>query len=189
VYLSGVDAELLGPFKVCGILLCAAFVARKAFSVRVQGEHSGIAQPISESPKASWPTFSPDGKYVSFCDDTKVQKYDVAGGQLVTIANPKWLISAGGGTRASWRRDGKELYYLSPDAKLMAVPVTRTGDNLNFGKPVELFQGPFELTGSGNVGRPYDPSADGQKFVMNSAVETTAQPLTIVTNWTSLLKK
>jgi eukaryotic-like serine/threonine-protein kinase len=131
--------------------------------------------------------FSPDSNFLAYTSDESGQSeiYVVPFPSLTT----KWLISAGGGTRASWRRDGKELYYLSPDAKLMAVPVTRTGDNLNFGKPVALFQGPFELTGSGNVGRPYDPSADGQKFVMNSAVETTAQPLTIVTNWTSLLNK
>jgi|SRR5579862_4716586 len=130
--------------------------------------------------------FSPDSNFLAYTSDESGQSevYVVPFPSLTT----KWLVSVGGGSRASWRRDGKELYYLSSDAKLMAVPVTRAGDGLNFGKPGALFQGPFEVTGT-NVGRPYDPSADGQKFVMNSAVETTAQPLTIVTNWTSLLKK
>ena len=131
--------------------------------------------------------FSPDSAFLAYTSDESGQSeiYVVPFPSLTT----KWQVSAGGGTRAAWRRDGKELYYLSPDAKLMAVPVTHAGNGLNFGKPVSLFQGPFELTGAGNVGRPYDPSADGQKFIMNSAVETTAQPLTIVTNWTSLLNK
>jgi eukaryotic-like serine/threonine-protein kinase len=130
--------------------------------------------------------FSPDSNFLAYTSDESGQSeiYVVPFPSLTT----KWQVSAGGGTRASWRHDEKELYYLSPDAKLMAVPVTRAKDGLNFGQPIVLFQGPFELTGS-NVGRPYDPSADGQKFVMNSAIETTPQPLTIVTNWTSLLNK
>jgi eukaryotic-like serine/threonine-protein kinase len=130
--------------------------------------------------------FSPDSNFLAYTSDESGQSeiYVVPFPSL----NTKWQVSVGGGTRASWRRDGKEVYYLSSDAKLMAVPVTHAGDGLNFGKPVALFQGSFELTGA-NVGRPYDPSADGQKFVMNTAIETTAQPLTIVTNWTSLLNK
>ena len=130
--------------------------------------------------------FSPDGNFLAYTSDESGQSeiYVVPFPSLTT----KSQVSADGGTRASWRRDGKELYYLSSDAKLVAVPVTRAGDGLNFGKPSLLFQGSFELTGA-NVGRPYDPSADGQRFVMNSAVETIAQPLTIVTNWTSLLNK
>jgi Tol biopolymer transport system component/tRNA A-37 threonylcarbamoyl transferase component Bud32 len=133
--------------------------------------------------------FSPDGKFLAYTSEESGQS------EIYVVPFPnltqKWQVSSGGGTRASWRRDGKELYYLSPDGKLMAVPVNRNGDNLNFGTPVALFQAPFETGGANitNVGRPYDPAADGQKFVMNSSIETSVEPLTLVTNWTSLLKK
>lgn len=130
--------------------------------------------------------FSPDAKFLAYTGDESGQD------EIYVVPIPgltqKYQVSTNGGTRASWRRDGKELYYISPDQKLMAVSVSRNGDNLEFGKPVALFESTFELTGN-NVGRPYDPAPDGQKFVMNSAVETRAQPLTLVTNWSSLVKK
>jgi Tol biopolymer transport system component len=130
--------------------------------------------------------FSPDTRFLAYTGDESGQE------EIYVVPIPgltqKWQVSTNGGTRASWRRDGKELFYISPDQKLMGVSVVRNGDNLEIGKPVELFQGTFELTGN-NVGRPYDPSPDGQKFIINSAVETKAQPLTLVTNWTSLVKK
>jgi eukaryotic-like serine/threonine-protein kinase len=130
--------------------------------------------------------FSPDAKFLAYTSDESGQS------EIYVVPFPsltqKWRVSTEGGTRATWRRDGKELYYLSPDLKLMAVPVTRVGDNLTFGKPEALFQGPFQVTGNG-VGRPYDVTSDGQKFIVNAVVETTPQPMTIITNWTSLAKK
>ena len=133
--------------------------------------------------------FSPDSKFLAYTSDESGQS------EIYVVPFPtptqKWQVSAGGGTRASWRRDGKELYYLSPDGKLMSVPLTRNGDSLNFGKPVTLFQAPFEVAAANtsNTGRPYDPLGSGQKFVMNFSVDTTVEPLTLVTNWTSLVKK
>lgn len=130
--------------------------------------------------------FSPDTKFLAYTSDESGQS------EIYVVPFPsltqKWRVSTEGGTRATWRRDGKELYYLSPDQKLMSVPVTRAGDDLSFGKPVSLFQAPFQVSGN-NVGRPYDVSPDGQKFVANSVVETAPQPLTIVSNWTSLVRK
>jgi len=130
--------------------------------------------------------FSPDSKFLAFTSDESGQN------EIYVVPFPsltqKWRVSTEGGTRATWRRDGKELYYLSPDQKLMAVSVSRSGEDLSFGKPEALFQALFVVTGS-NVGRPYDVSPDGQKFVMNATVATTPQPITLVTNWTSLVKK
>jgi hypothetical protein len=130
--------------------------------------------------------FSPDTKFLAYTSDESGQS------EIYVVPFPsltqKWRVSTDGGTRATWRRDGKELYYLSPDEKLMSVSVTRDGDNLSFGKPAPLFQAPFQVNGN-NVGRPYDVTPDGQKFVANSVVETAPQPLTIVSNWTSLVKK
>jgi hypothetical protein len=46
----------------------------------------------------------------------------------------KWLISANGGTRPRWRRDGKELFYLSLDYRVMSVQIAETGWSLSLGE-------------------------------------------------------
>ncbi len=68
--------------------------------------------------------FSPDGRWIAYLSDDQgrpevyVQTFPASGG--------KWQISANGGSQPWWRSDGKELYYLSADGKLMAVEVMRS---------------------------------------------------------------
>ena len=131
--------------------------------------------------------FAHDGKYLAYTSDESGQD------EIYVVPFPsltqKWRVSSGGGTRALWRHDGKELFYLAPDGKLMGVSVSGGGEALTFAKPAALFQAPFDTSSSGNVGNPFDVAPDGQKFVVNAVVETTPQPLTLVTNWTELVKK
>ena len=53
-------------------------------------------------------------------------------------AGAKFQVSTEGGTVPSWRRDGRELYYLSPDNRLMAAPIT-IGASVQVGTPQALF--------------------------------------------------
>src|SRR5207247_8462096 len=65
--------------------------------------------------------FSPGGHWIAYASDES-GRYEV----YVRPFPPgpgKWKISIGGGELARWRRDGKELYFLSPDRKLMAATV------------------------------------------------------------------
>ncbi len=96
----------------------------------------------------------------------------------------KWKVSTQGGAQPVWRGDGKELFYIAADKKVMAVAVTRKGDALEFGQPQALFE-----TRIDGPGFQYDVTADGQKFLVNSQVQSSADPMTIITNWTALLKK
>jgi eukaryotic-like serine/threonine-protein kinase len=131
--------------------------------------------------------FSPDSKWVAYISDETgraevyVQSFPASGG--------KWQISTGGGDQPQWRRDGKELFYLSPDRKLMAVQV-KTGETFENGAPVPLFQTkvfPPVSTGARNN---YVVAADGQRFLVNNVVEENAShPITVVLNWTAQLKK
>jgi Tol biopolymer transport system component len=92
-------------------------------------------------------------------------------------------ISPSGGTQPRWRRDSRELFYLSADGKLMSVPVRAQGDTLDFGSPVPLF----------TVAVPdsfqYDVAPDGSRFILNSARRVVSAPLTVVLNWPALIKK
>ena len=87
-----------------------------------------------------------------------------------------------------WRRDGKELFYLSPDKKLMAVDVNTTSATFQAGNPRELFQGQLAPTSYWRT--IYVPSPDGQRFALNIPLEwTSAAPITVITNWTEKLKQ
>jgi hypothetical protein len=97
-------------------------------------------------------------------------------------------VSAGGGASPRWRRDGRELFYVAPDRKLMAVPVS-AGTLFEFGTPKPLFQ----LSGQDVAGyrTPYDVTADGQRFLVSLPLDDTgaAPPITVVLNWNAGLKK
>jgi len=97
----------------------------------------------------------------------------------------KWPVSAGGGYEPRWRADGREIYYLSEDRKLVAVSV---GDGPSFGIPKPLFQ--TRVHDRVNANRThFVPSRDGQRFLVNVATDTAASPITVVINWTATLKK
>ena len=135
--------------------------------------------------------FSPDGRWVAYESNDSgrfqiyVQPFPASGG--------KWQVSSAGGSQVRWRHDGKELFYVAPDQRLMAVPiaVAADGQTLNGGEPVPLFmtrlaQG-AAITGTRSQ---YAVAADG-RFLMNVIVEETAPtpPITVVVNWAARLKR
>jgi len=101
-------------------------------------------------------------------------------------------ISTDGGAQAEWRRDGQELFYRSPDRKLMVVPI-KGGATFDAGTPHALFELPPEPPAwiqSGVDQRVYAPSADGQRFLIGVPVgEKSSAPITVVLNWTAGLKR
>jgi hypothetical protein len=128
--------------------------------------------------------FSPDGRWIAYSSDESgrwevyVRPFPGPGG--------KWQVSTSGGDYPEWRRDGKELFYLSADEKfadekIMAVPV-RLAPTFQAGAPVALFPVPHVST--------YQVSLDGQKFLVNTfSGEQGSRSLTLITDWTALLKK
>ena len=131
--------------------------------------------------------FSPDGKWVAYASN-ETGKWEI----YVTSfpdARGKWEVSTGGGEQPRWRSDGKELFYLSSDSKLMAVPVT-TGNNFDLGTPIALFQTSPRQPISFNNLFVYDVSRDGQRFLINTPVkQAQAAPMSIILNWPAKLKK
>jgi hypothetical protein len=139
--------------------------------------------------------FSPDGHWIAYESDEAgtghyqlyVQSYPIGGG--------KFQISTGdGGGQARWRRDGKELFYVAPDGRLMAVDV-KTAPRFEAGAPHPLFQ-TYTRTPAGPPSGSflYDVSADGKRFVVSpqvspSAAGAAALPITVVLNWTAGLRQ
>jgi eukaryotic-like serine/threonine-protein kinase len=131
--------------------------------------------------------FSPDGRWVAYTSNES-GKWEI----YVTSfpeGRGKWQLSSDGGTQPRWRGDGRELFFLASDGKIMAVPVT-AGANFDAGAPVTLFQAnPRELVASSERVT-YDVTKDGQRFLINTQVKNAeTQPMSVILNWQAGLKK
>ena len=138
--------------------------------------------------------FSPDGRWLAYVSnesgryETYIRTFPKAG--------RKWQVSAAGGSQPRWRRDGRELFYVASDMRLMAVTVRRAadGDLIEAGTPVVLF--PTRLATGGNLPptgfltrAQYAVAPDG-RFLVNMALDNAVTaPITVVQNWTAGLKR
>ena len=130
------------------------------------------------------PQISPDGKWMAYHTNESGRR------EVYITAFPgggaKWQVSTNGGTSAKWRRDGKELFFLDPADKIVAVDVTASGNAVQLGVPHELFQ----TVGIQREYGPFDVTADGKKFLLNSGnLKEGTEPMTLVLNWPAELKK
>jgi hypothetical protein len=102
-------------------------------------------------------------------------------------AGTKKQVSIAGGIQPAWRADGKEIFYLGGDGKMMSVSVELGTASFKLGKPIPLFQTRLE---SDVIPQQYDVSADGQRFLLAQPLEESASvPITVIVNWPALLKK
>ena len=105
-----------------------------------------------------------------------VQPFPDAGG--------KWQVSTEGGAAPRWCTDGRELYFLAPDATMMAVPVTTAGPSFAAGTPVTLFT--TRIVDGGTLARsrpPYAVARDGRFLINQPVADATATPITLILNW------
>lgn len=125
---------------------------------------------------------SPDGRWMAYASDESGE-WEIYVQPFPEVPSRKKQVSSHGGTSPQWRRDGKELFYLSRDRKLMAVPVETRG-GFKAGEPKPLFGAPTPaiITFYENV---YAPSADGQRFLITTPVAQAPMPIIVVVNWTA----
>ncbi len=130
--------------------------------------------------------FSPDGRWAAYTSNEsgRFEVYVVAfpGG------TDRVQVSAEGGVEPHWRGDGRELFYLTTDGSLMAVPL-EPGRPLRVGSPAALFRTRADPSQLGIVGRnQYVVSTDGHRFLIRQPSSGGASPpVTVVVNWTALL--
>jgi WD40 repeat protein len=150
---------------------------------------------LQSKSRNSQPRLSPDGRWVA-CTTNESGAYQVVVQPFPDSSKGKWQVTSKRGMEPKWRRDGRELYYLGLDGKLMAVPVSGE-DAFQAGPPVALFQTPSTLPAVPTAFS-YDVTADGQRFLFNAPVALSQRdagtaaasiPITTVVNWTSALNK
>ena len=92
---------------------------------------------------------------------------------------------------ARWRRDGRGLFYIGLDGRLMAVPVhvISEGQMMEAFSPLPLFNARIGPPVQPNSRQQYMVAPDGQRFLLNALAEENAPPITLVLNWSAALKK
>jgi Tol biopolymer transport system component/tRNA A-37 threonylcarbamoyl transferase component Bud32 len=138
--------------------------------------------PVVQTPATEiWGTFSDDGKWVAYQSDESGR------GEIYVVPFPgpggKWQISTGGGLVTYWPQ-GKELFYTTPDARVIGVQFETQGSNFVVGKSRELFQGRAFGSSTGLA-----VSRDGKRWLLAMPVDQmNASPLILETNWAAGLK-
>ena len=118
--------------------------------------------------------FSPDGRWVAYTSDESGR--DEVFVQAFPVAEGKWLVSTAGGSHPSWGADGRELFFVSPDDRLMASALSFTGSGAQAGEPQQLLRL--------SPGAVYDASPDGRRFLVQHPVEeSTPDAINVVLNW------
>ena len=123
--------------------------------------------------------FSPDGKWIAFSGQKAISGED-AEVYVGRFPGPgrRIQISNHGGAQPRWRADGKELFYISMDKKLMAVAIDTSHDEPLAGVPHALFQ--TRIVAARTVLFQYAVSRDGTRFLINSMPSVGAAPLTVL---------
>ena len=134
--------------------------------------------------------FSLDGRWVAYTSkesgraEVYVAPFDGAqvmksgNGPTAPASGGKWQISTSGGQYPRWRRDGKEIFFLAADSRVMAAEVEAKEGSFQVGAVKSLFTAlPY------NSGAPFDVSADGKRFVIVSVGQEQGAPITLVVNW------
>jgi serine/threonine protein kinase/Tol biopolymer transport system component len=137
--------------------------------------------------------FSPDGRWLAYVSN-ETGRYEV---YVRPFPGPgeKQQVSIGGGIFPIWSHDGRELFYLGLDSRMVAVPVPAGSDarSLQPGAAVTLFQNPrLAVAGNNGIGSflsraPYAVMADG-RFLLDVTADASL-PITVVLNWPAALKK
>ena len=143
-----------------------------------------VATPFSEQNAE----VSPDGAWLAYqsnesgTDEIYVQPFP-------DVEQGRWQVSTGGGTQPLWAPSGRELFYLAPDGKLMAVPI-QPGPSFTQGNAAVVVDRAYFTPGL--PGRSYDVSPDGTRFLMikdAAASAGTAPQLVVVLNFFEELKR
>jgi eukaryotic-like serine/threonine-protein kinase len=119
----------------------------------------------------NWAAFSPDGRWVAF---SSTAGSDVPEVFVTRFPNPgqAWRVSADGGSQARWRRDGKEIFYVSPEQQLMSAAVSLGDDSVTVDRIEPLFQLRYPY----GAYHAFDVTRDGQRFLVNTSIASAGAP-------------
>lgn len=147
--------------------------------IPLSGEHKPFPFLTTEFSETN-ANLSPNGQLLAYVSDES-RRFEVYV-QAFPEHGSKWQISTNGGNWPVWSRDGRELYFISADNKMMTVEVKGSGAGFQAGVPKPLFSVPAP--------EQYDVSQDG-RFLIHVPVNqnATGVPITVMKNWQAAIKK
>ena len=149
----------------------------RALEVTATGGGDDTIPVATTSFDESFGQFSPDGRWVAY-QTTESGRPEVVV-QRFPDPGTRHQVSIDGGTQPRWSRDGKELYFVNLDSRLVAVRLAIAAGSVEPAAASPLFQ----LRLSGVPKHQYSVAADG-RFLVNEVVEDAASSLlTVVVNW------
>jgi hypothetical protein len=128
---------------------------------------------------------SSDGKWIAYASDESgrsevyVQAFSRTG-----VSGRKWQVSYKGGSWPKWRKDGRELFFISADKEIVSVDVESSGSFRSVAPRVLFAPG-----GYGPDAR-FDVTADGRRFIMPAPVTIAgSRPAEVILNWTRVISR
>jgi len=155
---------------------------KRFYQLPLTGDRKPVVLLDSEFDKDN-PHVSPDGRWVAY-NSVESGRWEVYVAAFPTFAE-KRQVSASGGCQPLWRKDGKELFYLTMEGKLMVVEM-KNGITLQPGVPQFLFQTPARVV---PINSQYCVTGDGKKFIFREPVGENTLPFMVVLNWNAGLKR
>jgi eukaryotic-like serine/threonine-protein kinase len=131
--------------------------------------------------------FSPDGRWIAYTSNEsgRFEIYVIP----ASGTGGKWQISSSGGQQPLWRRDGKELFYLSSDDNLMSVPIKLRPDSVQADAAHPLFPLANAILSVNGLVAPYDVTSGGERFIVVAVEQGKSFPINLVTNWPAAVQK
>ena len=130
---------------------------------------------------------SPDGNWLAY-ESNPSEVYEVFIRSFLDTEGGLQQVSTGGGRMPLWSPDGRELFYWAPGGRMMAVQVD-VGSSLVLHNPTVVFEGPYFAGNATTIGRTFDISPDGERFLMiklptdSSQADDAGAQLRLVENW------
>jgi Tol biopolymer transport system component len=152
----------------------------------LQHPEAGLKEAINVPGGALTAQFSPDGKWISFTSFKT--------GTLEAFVAPfpntgtQWQVSGNGGVTPRWSPDGKSIFYVDGQNFLTRTEVKLAGASAEVGATKKLFDIRSASNPAVGIGS-FDIAPDGKRILLNAQPSTVTNPITILTNWQSKLKK
>jgi Tol biopolymer transport system component len=188
------DMQLPTSMTPDGSTLIFHSFTQRLEGLRLDGKGDGRPFVLVETPREERNgVVSPDGRWLAYEGESPA-----VAGQLDIFVRPfpdvqrsLWQVTSGGGLYPCWGMGGRELFYLKPDGTLVVVPVEGTDGSWRAGPAKDLFRGPYLYQGDGSLGRQYDVSPDGRRFIMlkNARDFRTTPHFVIVQHWLAELER
>jgi serine/threonine-protein kinase len=153
---------------------------RDLFARRVTGDTATITLAAAANVDERGPQLSPDGKWLAY-SSTESRQAEVYVSPFPNTSASRTQVSLNGGNEPLWAPNGKELFYLS-GTELVAARIEAAPPAIRVVSRTRLFSR-ASYNRNATVGRMYDVSPDGQRFIMTRKRGASGEQLVLVLNW------